>query len=158
MAQNLFFLGLWSSVISCGAGRNESETAKLPRLSWQQPAELAVVRMSAEAPWPAACPDSSFYSVTRAPGETSIVLDASLVSSFKMEKGAEVETGWTMFKLEGPLDFSLIGILSKIATVLAVEGISIFAVSTYDTDWVLIKREKRDAAMKALACAGYTWV
>ena len=86
------------------------------------------------------------------------MLDASLVSSLKMEKGAEVETGWTMFKLEGPLDFSLIGILSKIATVLAVEGISIFAVSTYNTDWVLIKREKRDAAMKALACAGYIWV
>jgi hypothetical protein len=140
-----------------GTGRNKSETAQLPRLSWQQPVELAVVRMSAEAPWPAACSESSFYSVTRAPGETSIVLDASLASRFKAEEGVEVETGWTMFKLEGPLDFSLIGILSKIATVLAVEGISIFAVSTYDTDWVLIKMDKRNAAMKALACAGYTW-
>ena len=141
-----------------GAGRNNSETSKLPRLSWQQPAELAVVRLPAEAPWAAACPESSFYSVTRAPGETSIVLDASLASRFKAEEGVEIEAGWTMFKLEGPLDFSLIGILSKIATVLAVEGISIFAVSTYDTDWVLIKKDNRDAAMKALTCAGYTWV
>ena len=74
------------------------------------------------------------------------------------QDGAEIEKGWTMFKLEGPLDFSLIGILSKIATTLAVEGISIFAISTYDTDWVLIKKDKKDAATKVLASAGYMWI
>lgn len=86
------------------------------------------------------------------------MLDASLASSFDAEDGAEIEKGWTMFKLEGPLDFSLIGILSKIATALAAEGISIFAISTYDTDWVLIKKDKKDAATKVLASAGYTWI
>ena len=146
------------AVHACLASRRRSQTSKLPRLSWQEPSELAVIRMSGGAPWPAACLESSFYSVTRAPGETSVVLDAGLASSFNGEEGAEIEKGWTMFKLEGPLHFSLIGILSKIATALAVEGISIFAISTYDTDWVLIKKDKKDAATKVLASAGYTWI
>ena len=150
-------VGAAVAVHACLASRSRSENARLPRLSWQQPAELAVVRMPAEAPWPAACPGSTFYSVTRAPGETSVVVDASLASRFSAE-GVEIETGWTMCKLEGPLHFSLVGILSKIATILAVEGISIFAISTYDTDWVLIKKDNKDAAMKALASAGYTWL
>ncbi len=49
--------------------------------------------------------------------------------------------GWKAFRIQGVLDFSLIGILAKIATVLADNGISIFAVSTYNTDYVLIKKK-----------------
>lgn len=66
------------------------------------------------------------------------------------------EDGWKAFKIEGVLDFSLVGILAKIATLLADAGISIFAVSTYNTDYVLIKSDKLDAAITALREGGYT--
>ena len=65
------------------------------------------------------------------------------------------EDGWRAFRVVGPLDFSLTGILSIIATVLADEKIGIFAVSTYDTDYILVKRENLDRAAGALKRAGY---
>ena len=67
----------------------------------------------------------------------------------------EREDGWKGFRIEGVLDFSLIGILSKISTVLAEAGIGIFAVSTYNTDYVLVKAEQFYRAMEALESAGY---
>ncbi|WP_181236196.1 ACT domain-containing protein [Enterococcus avium] len=66
------------------------------------------------------------------------------------------EDGWKAFKIEGVLDFSLVGILAKIAALLAEKEISIFAVSTYNTDYVLIKTDKLDAAITALREGGYT--
>ena len=68
------------------------------------------------------------------------------------------EDGWKGFRIEGVLDFSLIGILSKISGILAENGVGIFAVSTYNTDYVLMKAEQFDAGMKALEEAGYTVV
>ena len=67
----------------------------------------------------------------------------------------EREDGWKAFRIEGVLDFSLIGILAGIAGVLAEHGISIFAVSTYNTDYVLIKRESYGKALEILGGAGY---
>ena len=58
--------------------------------------------------------------------------------------------GWKAFRIQGVLDFSLIGILAKIATVLADNGISIFAVLTYNTDYVLIKKENYQKALDIL--------
>lgn len=66
------------------------------------------------------------------------------------------DDGWKTFCVQGVLDFSLIGILSKIAAVLADNGISIFAVSTYNTDYILIKKESYEKALAALGAAGYT--
>ena len=63
--------------------------------------------------------------------------------------------GWKAFRIQGVLDFSLIGILAKIATVLADNGISIFAVSTYNTDYVLIKKENYQKALDVLKALGY---
>lgn len=60
------------------------------------------------------------------------------------------DDGWKAFRIQGILDFSLIGILAKIATVLADNGISIFAVSTYNTDYVLIKKENYQKALDIL--------
>ncbi|MBO0450990.1 ACT domain-containing protein [Candidatus Enterococcus murrayae] len=68
----------------------------------------------------------------------------------------EHEDGWKGFKIDGVLDFSLVGILAKIASLLADAGISIFAVSTYNTDYILVKADKYDAAVTALCEAGYT--
>ena len=66
------------------------------------------------------------------------------------------ETGWRMFKLDGPLDFALTGILASVATPLAKAGISIFAISTYNTDNVLVQGEKVTEAIKVLYAAGHT--
>ena len=66
------------------------------------------------------------------------------------------EDGWRGFRIQGELDFSLIGILSKLSGILAENGIGIFAVSTYNTDYILVKAENFAKAMDALAAAGYT--
>ena len=66
------------------------------------------------------------------------------------------EDGWRGFRVEGTLDFSLIGILSSISGILARGGISIFAVSTYDTDYILVKQTQFERAMQLLAAEGYT--
>ncbi len=65
------------------------------------------------------------------------------------------EDGWRGFRIEGELDFSLIGILSKITAVLAEERIGVFAVSTYNTDYILVKAERFSDALAALERAGY---
>ena len=65
------------------------------------------------------------------------------------------DDGWKAFRIQGVLDFSLIGILAKIAAALADNGISIFAVSTYKTDYVLMKRENYQKALDVLKALGY---
>lgn len=68
------------------------------------------------------------------------------------------EDGWRCFRIQGVLDFSLVGILAKISDVLAAEGIGIFAVSTFNTDYILVKEGNFDRALDALAAAGYSVV
>ena len=64
--------------------------------------------------------------------------------------------GWKGFRIQGVLDFSLIGVLSKISGVLTENGISIFAVSSFNTDYIFVKADNYGKAMKVLANAGYT--
>ena len=65
------------------------------------------------------------------------------------------DDGWKAFRIQGVLDFSLIGILAKIAAALADNGISIFAVSTYNTDYALMKKENYQKALDVLKALGY---
>lgn len=67
----------------------------------------------------------------------------------------ERDDGWRAFRIQGVLDFSLVGILSKISALLAENKIGIFAVSTYNTDYVFTKAESFDKALSVLSCAGY---
>lgn len=67
----------------------------------------------------------------------------------------ERDDGWRGFRIEGVLDFSLIGILSKLSTILAENKIGIFAVSTFNTDYILVKTDNFDRAMNVLAAEGY---
>lgn len=69
---------------------------------------------------------------------------------------AKRDDGWKAFRIQGVLDFSLIGILAKIATILAAHAISIFAVSTYNTDYVFIKDDNYQRGLEILQAAGYT--
>jgi len=66
------------------------------------------------------------------------------------------DDGWKGFRIQGTLDFSLIGILSKLSGILADHKIGIFAVSTYNTDYIFVKEENFDRALKILAYEGYT--
>ena len=67
----------------------------------------------------------------------------------------ERDDGWKAFRIQGTLDFSLIGILSKISTLLADNEIGIFAISTYNTDYILIKKQHFEKAITILSGAGY---
>lgn len=86
-----------------------------------------------------------------ADGEISLVCEAGLVP----KDAVAVEGPWRALKIKGPLDFSLVGILAKILAVLAAAKISVFAVSTYDTDYILVKSENIDPAIQVLLSAGY---
>ena len=83
--------------------------------------------------------------------ELSLVCKTELVPR-NLEKR---EDGWKAFRIKGVLDFSLIGILSKISGILAENEIGIFAVSTFNTDYILVKKENFDRALIVLADAGY---
>ncbi len=83
--------------------------------------------------------------------------ELSLVCSTKYvpQEYIECDSGWKGFRIEGILDFSLVGILAKISSVLAENGISIFAISTYNTDYILLKADKLDKAIEILKRCDY---
>ena len=85
-------------------------------------------------------------------GENSLVCLTGAVPANVTER----EDGWRAFRIQGVLDFSLIGILSAISGILAENKIGIFAISTFNTDDILVKSENYQKAADALACAGYT--
>jgi len=95
---------------------------------------------------------SGFWFLGKTDEELSLVCETSSVPENAMER----EDGFLAFRIEGILDFSLIGILSKISTVLADHGIGIFAVSTFNTDYILVKKENYEKALNHLEAAGYT--
>lgn len=84
--------------------------------------------------------------------EKSLVCPVSLVPKNTVER----EDGWKAFRIEGILDFSLIGILAKISSCLAEKGVGMFAISTFNTDYILTKTENFDRSIKILAEVGYT--
>ena len=84
--------------------------------------------------------------------EKSLVCPIPLVPQNTIER----EDGWRAFRIEGILDFSLIGILSKITSLLSDNGIGIFAISTFNTDYILTKTENLEQAISVLQSAGYS--
>lgn len=90
------------------------------------------------------------YCVTRTADELSVVCEESRVPA-----AVRVEKDWVALKLEGPFPFSMTGVLASFLQPLAAANIPIFAVSTFDTDYVLMKREKLEEAIKALGTAGH---
>ena len=114
------------------------------------PGKFSVCRLPVAAELPAWIFQENLFAVVRTEDELSMVclqesVPASVVS----------EAGWRRLKVHGPLDFSLVGILASIVAPLAEAGVSIFAISTYDTDYVLIKEEQLETAFRALIQAGF---
>lgn len=93
-----------------------------------------------------------FCFVGKTDGEISLVCETSAVPA----DTAARDDGWKAFRVKGTLEFSLVGILSKLSGLLADNGIGIFAVSTYDTDYILTKKEHFQKALGLLKGAGYT--
>lgn len=94
--------------------------------------------------------EASWYSVTRTASEMSIVAPAT------MDLGhGDRQEGWSCLNIEGPLAFGLVGIIAGVAGTLAAAKISIFAVSTYDTDYFFVKENDVDSAVGALEAAGH---
>ena len=92
-----------------------------------------------------------FFFIGKTDEEISLVCPTCDVPDITTER----DDGWKGFRIQGVLDFSLIGILSKLSGILAENKIGIFAVSTYNTDYILVKSENFDKAMSVLAAEGY---
>ena len=124
-------------------------TLKLERK--KQP--LAIVRLEATEPIPdwAVAQQSEFFSITRTNDELSIVCDVRLVPT-----DVTAERDWVALKIAGPLAFDEVGIIATLATTLQRACVPIFVVSTYDTDYVLIRNVDMDTAAEALERAGHT--
>jgi hypothetical protein len=107
---------------------------------------LAVVRLNTASNIPLwATEGEDFFSITRTSDELSVVCLED-----KVPPDVKVEKGWRCLKVEGPLDFGLTGILSSLAQPLAEAKISIFAISTFDTDYIMIKKENLQKAIEIL--------
>ena len=114
------------------------------------PDTFAICRLGPEADIPSWILAGDFFSVTRTTEELSLVCLQEIVP-----EGTRCEKGFRCFKVGGPLDFSLTGILSSLAMPLAQAGISVLAISTFDTDYLLVKEAQVDSAVQTLSRAGH---
>lgn len=115
--------------------------------------KLKVVKLKSNETVPEIVYKQEFYSITKTDEELSIVLDEGIEIQSNI-----VENNWRAIKIVGTLDFALIGILSKISTILAQSEISIFAISTYNTDYILVKADKLEKAIKVLEQNEYKFI
>jgi len=111
---------------------------------------FAVCRLAPGGAVPDWLPRDGWWSVTRTPAELSIVCEESIVPD-----GVKRQSGWRRIELTGPFDFALTGILASVLNPLAEARVPIFALSTFDTDWVLIPGEHLEKAKQALIGAGH---
>jgi hypothetical protein len=114
------------------------------------PQRLAICRLSPDEPIPTFLFHSQFYSITRTSDELSIVLPEETVPA-----DWKAETGWRCLKVIGHLDFDLTGSLASLAIPLSETGISFFVISTYDTDYLLVKEDNLEKATKVLLKSGH---
>lgn len=96
-----------------------------------------------------------FFSITRTDEELSLVCLQENADLDEFGEDAKCEKEWRILKVEGPLDFSLVGILANLSCIMKEAGVSIFALSTYDTDYIMVKEDKAEAALKALKEYGH---
>ena len=111
---------------------------------------LAVVKLPPDSEVPAWAQAGAFTSATRTNDELSIVCDRRAVP---VELRPRHE--WIRFEVEGPLPFSLVGVLAALATPLAEAGVSVYPIATHDTDHVLVRSNDHQRAIEALTDAGH---
>jgi hypothetical protein len=115
------------------------------------PADYLICRLPAEAPFPVWARGENLLALIRTADELSVVCEET--DGFPDD--VRVEDDWRALKVRGPLDFSLVGVLADLAGALAQADVSIFALSTFDTDYLLVKSADLPAAIDALNQAGH---
>ncbi len=115
------------------------------------PERFAISRLAADAPIPGWALQGSFFSVTRTGDELCVVTEIA-----RVPLGVQSQPGWRVLKVHGPFVLSEIGVLASLAAPLAEAKISLFVVSTFDTDYLLVASETLSAAIAALERAGHT--
>jgi len=113
-------------------------------------ARLAVVRLDPGSGVPPWAWIGSFGAVVRTPDELSGGCDEKAVPT-----EARAERGWTALQLEGPLPFSMTGVLSSLLAPLAANGVPVFVLSTYDTDCILVRADQAERAAQVLEAEGH---
>lgn len=111
------------------------------------PHAFAIWKLPTAAP----LPQVPFFAAIRTDEELTLVTEEGFAP-----KGVPCERGWRGLKLAGPMDLTLTGVLASLAVPLAEAGIAIFVVSTFDTDYILVKEARLDDAIATLATAGHT--
>jgi chitin disaccharide deacetylase len=117
------------------------------------PERYAVCRLPPDHPWPDLPRDDGFVSVTRTARELSVVC-----LERHAPPGGRLEVGWRLLEVEGPLDLAAVGVMAELAAPLARAGVSLFALSTFDTDYLLVRDADVLRAGAALCAAGHTIV
>jgi hypothetical protein len=112
--------------------------------------DYAILKFAPDAPLPEWLPTAPFWTVTRADDELSIVCATDCVPY-----GTPREDGWRLLRLEGPFSFDQTGILSSVLVPLAAADVGIMAISTFKTDYVLVKNSRLHAAVDAVRAAGH---
>jgi uncharacterized protein len=126
-------------------------TAPIQRLKFRQlPAPYAVIRLAPNSPIPAWATNGEFISITRTPDELSIVCPAE-----NIPPEIQFNPSWTCLKLQGPFPFSQTGVLLSFIAPLSTNAVPVFAISTYDTDYVLIPHHDTGRALDLLREAGH---
>jgi len=113
--------------------------------------DYSVCRLDSKATPPPWATQGNFYSVSHSAEELSVVCESGLVPT-----ATKAEHGWKVLKVAGPLDFNLTGILVELTNPLAQAGIPVFAISTFDTDYLLVRAADLNGAMTVLTDAGHT--
>jgi uncharacterized protein len=117
--------------------------------------EYSVNRLPSSAPIPSWADGEGFVSISRTTHELSIVCLSSRVPA-TLDASFRSEPGWTCLQLVGPFAFNLTGVLLRVLEPLAKAGVGIFAVSTFDTDYVMVKTSQLTETLDALTNAGHT--
>jgi len=117
------------------------------------PDNYSICRLGPEADIPSWALAGDFFSITRTEEELSLVCSQEVVPD-----GIQCEKGWRCIMVGGPLDFSLTGILTSLTIPLAQAGISVLAISTFDTDYLLVKEAQVDRAVQKLLQSGHRFV
>lgn len=117
------------------------------------PGTFTICRLAPDADLPTWTKTGPFCSITRTSEEMSIV-----VASDRVPAGVRAEGTWRAVKVTGPIPFSAVGIVASIAEPLAQAGISLFVISTFDTDYILVRAERLEGARIALLRAGHNIV
>ena len=111
----------------------------------------AICQLNSNSEIPGWIKDSDFYSFTRTKDEVSIVCKQSAIQGSKNK----TNKNWRILKIMGPLDFSLIGIIAEISAILKKHKISVFVISTYETDYIMVKNSDLNKAIVALKNDGH---